>query len=313
MAMMKLVMDTPITRTYESVDERNSMKTWIVFDVPNIAYRAYYGYGPKSQHGMKRGTLFGMLRTILEMKDRFGSLHFAFAFDEGAPFRQEISRSYKDSRRKREAEMSAEDRARLFEHRQQVAFLKKEVLPSIGYKNIFFKDGYEADDVIASLVQSLRRDDVIIVSGDHDFYQLLSAGRVFVWQPIKNKLYSQELFTEEYGGLHPSDWITVKAIAGDASDGIPGVPKVGEITAIKYLLNKLAPESKACQKIMDNKALWKANIDLIRLPYPGVGAFRLSDDTVMERDWRRVCEDIGMMSVMKEAFVSKPKSVKWYE
>ena len=84
--------------------------------------------------------------------------------------------------------MTDEEKEAYWDFRQQVAKLRKEYLPAIGFRNILHQQFFEADDVIASVCQySLKGSQGIIVSSDHDMFQLLALPNVIMWSPKLNK------------------------------------------------------------------------------------------------------------------------------
>ncbi|HDL75087.1 MAG TPA: DNA polymerase I, partial [bacterium] len=114
----------------------------------------------------------------------------------------------------------------------------KEVLKSFSV-DIFEKEGYEADDIIGTISKLVPKHisevEIIILSGDLDILQLIDS-YTKVYTPrrgIKDTvLYDTEKVKERYGGLRPQELLDFKALKGDPSDNIPGVPGVGEKTAI---------------------------------------------------------------------------------
>jgi 5'-3' exonuclease len=101
---------------------------------------------------------------------------------------------------------------------------------------VFNVNGVEADDLIAvsSFDCAKRYNVVYIVSSDHDFFQLLRK-KIKVFDDLHNRTITTSNFKDFYPGLKPIDLIGVKAIAGDASDNIKGIPNVGKGTALQVL------------------------------------------------------------------------------
>jgi hypothetical protein len=152
----------------------------------------------------------------------------AFCFDHGKPKRARLYPAYKANRKPE----SIEDKEHRSERNRQINLLRNEYLPAIGFKNVFWQEGYEADDLIASIVRSnARLTDIAILSSDKDLYQLLSP-RVFMWN--RGKKTTLQSFYQEWG-IKPDRWAEVKAMAGCTSDNIEGIDGVGEKTAIKFL------------------------------------------------------------------------------
>ncbi|MDP2044872.1 MAG: 5'-3' exonuclease H3TH domain-containing protein, partial [Deltaproteobacteria bacterium] len=115
----------------------------------------------------------------------------------------------------------------------QLPYIKKIIdalnLPSVVHQ------GYEADDLICTLVRRAREEGwaVEIISGDKDLLPLVQDG-VDMWDPMKEVRYDPAAIREKYG-LDPGELVEVRALAGDASDNIPGVPGIGEKTALKLI------------------------------------------------------------------------------
>ena len=115
----------------------------------------------------------------------------------------------------------------------QLPYIKKIIdalnLPSLVH------EGYEADDLICTLVRRAREEGfaVEIISGDKDLLPLVADG-VDMWDPMKEVRYDPAAIREKYG-LEPGELVEVRALAGDASDNIPGVPGIGEKTALKLI------------------------------------------------------------------------------
>ncbi|MDR3154570.1 MAG: DNA polymerase I [Deltaproteobacteria bacterium] len=98
--------------------------------------------------------------------------------------------------------------------------------------------GFEADDVIAAYARRFSGEglDIVIVSGDKDFYQLLSPSvSMYDPDPAKRSALTAQGFSERFAGLSPGQFLDCQALMGDTSDNIPGVPKVGEKTALKLI------------------------------------------------------------------------------
>src|SRR6185503_9457013 len=153
-------------------------------------------------------------------------------FDHGKGLREIKYPWYKETRRKKK--LTDEQQSQYEAMRNQVKMLRTDIFPRLGLSNILWQDGYEADDLIASCCHNLPDgDQVVIVSGDRDMYQLLSPD-VKVYHPIGGSLVTKKSFRKGYG-IGPGLWAKTKAIAGDKTDDISGVPRVGITTAIKWI------------------------------------------------------------------------------
>lgn len=283
--------------------------TWLVLDCDYLCYRALYAFPKLALDGVGTGVIFGFMRDIVNLQETHNTSRFVFCFDHGQSVRCKLFPDYKFKRRFIGEEQNEEKELVLEGLRRQRIKLKKEYLSTIGYKNVCYQKGYEADDVIASVVQSIPSDDVaIIVSSDKDLYQLLgdngfhSHREVVIWNPVKHKPYTVQSLAKEYG-VAPIQWPYVKAIAGCSTDDIPGVPGVGEKTAAKFLRGEIKKGSETDKKITDwlEHGGWKRNLELVTLPYAGTRRFDLADDAFSADGWRQVCEENGLKSLIRSA------------
>ncbi len=163
---------------------------------------------------------------------------------------------------------------------------------------MFGVQGYEADDLIASI--ALRVRNAIIVGSDRDFYQLLSRG-VRQWLPDRQRMMTLKRFREKYK-IEPAMWATVKALTGCDTDEVPGIEGVGEPTAIKYLRGELPTTYKVFGRIQspESRILTERNRHLVKLPFRGTPKLQLWQDDLSLEGWRKVCNHLGMRSLMHE-------------
>jgi DNA polymerase-1 len=205
------------------------MDKLIVIDGNSIANRAFYALPLLSNSsGLHTNAVYGFTTMLLRLIDEEKPTHMMVAFDAGKiTFRHKEYADYKGGRAKTPPELS-----------EQFPLIR-ELIDSFGISR-FELEGYEADDIIGTLTRLAdeRKDmRVIVVSGDKDMLQLASEQ---VSIAITRKGISEvELFDpahiQEVYGLVPQQIIDLKGLMGDASDNIPGIPGVGEKTALKLL------------------------------------------------------------------------------
>ena len=198
----------------------------VLIDGHSILNRAYHGLPDlTNSEGLHTNAVYGFLNIMFKILDEEKPDYLTVAFDVHAPtFRHRMFDAYKGTRKPMDEEL-----------RQQVPMIK-EMLTAMGIK-IVEKEGYEADDILGTL--SVRAEkagmDVAIISGDRDLLQL-ATDHVMVRIPKTKKTgteienYNTADVIEKYG-VTPKEFIDVKALQGDTSDNIPGVPGIGEKTA----------------------------------------------------------------------------------
>ncbi|ANE48364.1 DNA polymerase I [Paenibacillus swuensis] len=204
------------------------MDKLVIIDGNSIAYRAFFALPLLSNSkGLHTNAVFGFTTMLLRLIDEQKPTHFLVAFDAGKiTFRHEGYQEYKGGREKTPTELS-----------EQFPVIK-ELLKSFGISQ-FQLEGYEADDIIGTLtrVADEQKKEVIVVTGDKDMLQLASE-HVTIALTRKGisevELYDPAYIKEKYN-LLPEQIIDLKGLMGDTSDNIPGIPGVGEKTALKLL------------------------------------------------------------------------------
>lgn len=192
----------------------------LVLDGNSILNRAFYGIKLlTTKDGRYTNAIFGFLSMYLALRDQAKPDGVAVAFDVKAPtFRHEMYDGYKAQRKGMPPELA-----------EQLPVLK-ELLTAMGLC-VLECPGWEADDILGTLAHSCADEECILATGDRDALQLVN-DRVQVWlAKTKETLrYTPAVLQEEYG-LTPAQLIDLKALMGDSSDNIPGVPGVGQKTA----------------------------------------------------------------------------------
>ncbi|CAH1200021.1 DNA polymerase I [Paenibacillus allorhizoplanae] len=204
------------------------MDKLIIIDGNSIAFRAFYALPLLSNSsGLHTNAVYGFTTMLLKLIEEEKPTHFLVAFDAGKiTFRHKEYTEYKGGRAKTPTELS-----------EQFPLIK-ELLKAFKIPQ-FELSGYEADDIIGTLTKEAdaRGEKVLLVSGDKDMLQLASEQ---VTVAITRKGISEmdrfdpEAIKEKYG-LTPDQIIDLKGLMGDTSDNIPGIPGVGEKTALKML------------------------------------------------------------------------------
>ena len=200
----------------------------VLIDSNSLIYRAFFAVPPlTTTKGELANATFGFASILLKSIEQTSPQHLAAAFDLPVPtFRHERDATYKATRRPMPDEL-----------RPQIERVK-ELLGKFGIP-IYSLPGYEADDVIGALARQAEKAGVetIIVSGDLDPLQLVTPRTKLMTtrQGFQNTvIYDEEMIRQRYG-LRPDQMVDYKALKGDTTDNIPGVPGVGEKTAAKLI------------------------------------------------------------------------------
>lgn len=272
-------------------------RIWIVVDVSALAYRGIHTMGDLSYQGVGTGAVYSVLRTTMDMMDRYGTRFVAFCFDGGRSARLKHNPEYKANRY---AKDEPEDvRKARIEVRSQLDRLQTQYLPQIGFRNVFHQVGYEADDLIASVCKNRLRDtEFVVVTEDADLLQLLEEDRVSVWNPGQKRLRTEATFRRDKG-ISPRDWAKVKAIAGCPSDNVVGVVGVGEKRAIDFINKTLKTNTVSYKHIQAawNDGVIPNNYRLVRLPFPGTMDCQLVEDEFTQAKWNRVMDSLGIKTI----------------
>lgn len=201
----------------------SSQPTYLI-DGSGYIFRAFYAITRLStQSGFPTNALYGFVRMILKTLAEARSEHVVIVFDAGrTTFRNELYPAYKANRSECPPELS-----------QQMPYFR-DLARALGLP-VLELPGYEADDIIATITKRLTAEHtpVVIVSGDKDLMQLVSA-HVQIWDTMKDKHIGISGVHEKFG-VHPEQVTEILALTGDSSDNVPGVDGVGPKTATQLI------------------------------------------------------------------------------
>ncbi|WP_333859961.1 DNA polymerase I [Clostridium sp.] len=217
-----------------------SREKLLILDGHSLMNRAFYALPDlTNSEGIHTNAVYGFINMLLKMKKEIEPSHIVCTFDRSAPtFRHNKYSEYKAGRKKMPPELA-----------EQFSIVK-EILELLSI-NIFEIDGFEADDLMGTLSVFAEKEgmEVYIVTGDKDALQLAtdSVKIVITKRGITQKeIYDRNRIINDYG-ITPKEFIDVKGLMGDASDNIPGVPGIGEKTALK-----LIKEYKSIEEVLRN-------------------------------------------------------------
>lgn len=263
------------------------MKRILLVDANYVCSRAFFATGHLEFQGRGTGMALGAIETVELCQERFGTNLTVLAFDSGKNKRREIYPAYKANRRENKTEEEIMIKRRYL---KQIRIMPK-IFRRMGYRNILSQRGYEADDLIASVVRDEEGGKIVIVSADQDLWQLLW-DNVICYDPRAKKTTSRKSFLDEWGVV-PEMWPHVKALAGDMVDNVPGLKGVGLKTAAKYYVGALKSGSAAERTIEAGLAIHNRNLQLIRLPLEGTASFDLVPDEVTAERRSFVMKKLG--------------------
>ena len=243
-------------------------KRLIIIDSNALLHRAFHALPPLTHNGQPTGAVYGYLLTLFKAIKDLNANYIVATFDTPKPtFRHEKFKDYKAHRVATPEGIVS-----------QIS-LMKEVLESFNIP-IFEKEGYEADDIIATIAKKTESEaDVFIVSGDLDNLQLVDE-KIKVYtlgKGIKDSvIYDVHKVIERFS-VKPEQMNDFKALTGDTSDNVPGVPGIGKTTAaqlikeygsIKNLYSELATDTavlkpKVKEALKNNKENAFLSLELV--------------------------------------------------
>lgn len=212
-------------------DHQQQNHRLFLLDAYALIYRAYFALSRQplyNSRGMNTSAVYGFTNTLLDLLESERPTHIAVCFDTAAPtHRDELYEAYKAQREAMPEDIEA-----------SIPYIKKIInafrIPVIEL------DGYEADDIIGTLARQAEQGgyDVYMVTPDKDFGQLVSE-RIRIYRPAYRgkgfELLGVEDIKARWDIEHPRQVIDILALMGDASDNIPGIPGIGEVTAKKLI------------------------------------------------------------------------------
>ena len=205
----------------------------IIFDASNLSYRAKHTVGDMFYRGRRTGVVFGSLKIIRKTIEDFHPERAVVVWDGGASYtRRLIFNDYKLARRNKKEDATELDK---LEYQAMIEQMNEtqNILELLGVPQIRIPRT-EADDVIA-YVACKSTSTSLICSTDRDFLHLVN-DKISVYSPIRDCVYTDTNFSKFANGhASPRRYMFYKILAGDHSDGIPGISGIGEKTAIKII------------------------------------------------------------------------------
>ena len=194
-----------------------------LIDGSSYIFRAFYAIGHLSNSkGLPTNAIYGFTQMLLKVLKEHQPDYLIVALDAKAPtFRSEVYQEYKANRPAMPEGLTP-----------QIPYIKK-IMEAYRIATLEI-EGYEADDIIGTIAKGVESEvDVVVITGDKDILQLVS-DRIEVYDTMKEKRFGVEEVIQRFG-VRPDRVVEVMGLAGDAIDNIPGVPGIGEKTAIELI------------------------------------------------------------------------------
>lgn len=201
------------------------MKTITIIDTFGFFFRSYFALPPlRNSDGFPTGLLTGFINLVDGLRRDHSTDYIVFALDsKGKTFRHDLYVDYKANR-----DTPPEDLVKQLP-------IAIDWISEMGFANLS-KEGYEADDVIATITHYAKKQGlkVRIVSHDKDLYQMIEDGKVVMYDSVKKKEIDEQGCIDKFD-VHPKDFTNFQAILGDSSDNVPGVKGIGQKGASKLI------------------------------------------------------------------------------
>lgn len=274
----------------------------ILIDGSSFVYRAYFaipGYLSTSK-GFPTKAIFGVTQMLLKILREWDPKIIVWFMDEGGPtFRHLQYEEYKATRPSMPEDLKV-----------QIPYIK-EIVRALGIP-LVSAEGYEADDLIATFIRTFEIP-VLMVAPDRDLFSLISE-RVSVYDPVRETFIDLETFREKYG-FNPNQFAEFRALAGDPSDNIKGVPGIGEKTAKDLIrrfgslenlyqnLSKISPP-KLRENLLKFKERVFANLELMKLrdsaPLPSLDLNYYLRQTPDYKTLKKLLRELEFRKILKE-------------
>ena len=241
------------------------MKTLTIIDTFGFLFRSYFALPPlKSKNGFPTGMITGFMNFIAGIGKDIKTDYLVFALDsKGDSFRKEIYHQYKAHRPEAPEDLKVQLPVVI------------DLIEKMGFI-VASKVGFEADDIIASLCEDAKKNNILvqIVSHDKDLYQLIDEN-TFLFDPINKKKITSESCFLKYG-VTPAQFVDYQSLLGDSADNVPGVKGIGEKTASALIaqfgsLEKIYEEIESVSKprwktlLLENKEMAFVSKQLVTL------------------------------------------------
>lgn len=276
----------------------------LILDSNYICHAVFHSIPALTHNLAQTQVIFGFIKKLISVSRWIKPNNIVFAWDSKYSIRKEVYPKYKEQRAEFAKELTKAEKINKDLAYKQMDLLRNIVLHDLGFVNSYDQYGYEADDIIASVIKNNCDCEFIIASTDSDLYQLIS-DKCILYNPFTGAIMDFKKFKYEYG-CPPSMWGEARSISGCNTDNVEGVKGVAEKTAIKYLFGELSENSKKYKDIKNHESITKINRELIVLPMYGTKKIVIKNQEKLSRiKFVKVCEKFGFKSLLSSNNLDK--------
>lgn len=265
------------------------MNKVLIVDGYNLFIRHYAAHPAMSSNGEQIGGFVGFFYSVVNLIEKFKPSEVIVVWEGGGSHKKRsIDSNYKKGSRPQRLNRYYEDIPDTMRNRDYQIKLIVKMFSFTPIKQIYVSD-CEADDAIGFICRYLRKEDLkLILSSDHDFYQLIDE-KTRIWSPTLKKLVQTKDVIERYG-IHPNNFCLAKAVVGDNSDNIKGVKGVG-FKSLSNNYEKFIDETDYSMESFFEDTLMKTHQSKKKL-FNNI----LVNETLIKRNWRLAYLDVQNLS-----------------
>lgn len=265
------------------------MNKVLIVDGYNLFIRHYAAHPAMSSNGEQIGGFVGFFYSVVNLIEKFKPSEVIVVWEGGGSHKKRsIDSNYKKGSRPQRLNRYYEDIPDTMRNRDYQIKLIVKMFSFTPIKQIYVSD-CEADDAIGFICRYLRKEDLkLILSSDHDFYQLIDE-KTRIWSPTLKKLVQTKDVIERYR-IHPNNFCLAKAVVGDNSDNIKGVKGVG-FKSLSNNYEKFIDETDYSMESFFEDTLMKTHQSKKKL-FNNI----LVNETLIKRNWRLAYLDVQNLS-----------------
>ena len=290
----------------------------MIVDAYNLFTRHYIAHPGMSKNGDQVGGIVGFFNNLIRLVERVNPENIYIIWEGGGSKRKrDIFPEYKHRRRPQKLNRYYDDIPDSRQNRNFQITLLISILDKFPITQIYVEDA-EADDAIGYICKyKLSKKDIIIISSDHDFFQLVNS-KTIIWSPTLKDFVDSKKVLERFG-IHPNNFCLAKSISGDMSDNIDGVKGVSYKSLSKYFIKFKSKEDylmqdffddvtvlsekkklKILNSIINSKNKIKRNWRLIHLDVTNLSHYQTAKIDQKIEKVKNTCDNIGAHKILNE-------------